>query len=439
MQFRGGAWVFNLRKGQSTANVTCMFRIKSTVPTTKLLQSVEMEFNKMGGSYLNVKPNQSLSTENCAMMLFVSTSMGREIARELTDLMLNKANEIVKSYEMEDEDEATDSSHCITYSVRFNKPRLPKSETTSKSKSKASKEEVITKALHYEVATDDKPEFMTLVSVSKQNKLDKLIFGPHAHLTGTLTNDASIGESTRLRRYISAHANFQISTTSVTWQGFSNLEAEHTLVNPVSGEVIAVVTFRQLANDYTTPDGLKPFLQLYQQSNGDVVTIIPNIPEAETSGEMAASNPAAFFSSYCKQVKKMDRDFVNKLMERTFDAKMIHDAAKCTFCPNSHVLTTPEGRAEKEQLHVIENLPWIKDLKNSSTAVQAKEYANPEAMFNFGEEFSHKTLHDQGRSGGKSDSRPTHASDGTPIIYLSKKKKSDEGQCPNHQIKCRHA
>ena len=68
--FRGGAWVFNLRKGQSTANVTATFRLKSSMPTTKVLGSVEMEFTKHKGTYLNVKPNQAVETDTRYMLLF---------------------------------------------------------------------------------------------------------------------------------------------------------------------------------------------------------------------------------------------------------------------------------------------------------------------------------------------------------------------------------
>ena len=425
--FRGGAWVFNLRKGQSTANVTATFRLKSSMPTTKVLGSVEMEFTKHKGTYLNVKPNQAVETDTRYMLLFASTSMGKSNATTTAELMFQEAQSILLSHDMDEEDEAA-LSEAVKFSLRLVKPRLPKETVKNKKSSKM--EDMVEKAFHFEIPTEDAENFAAIVATCKHHKLEKLFFGPHAHLTCTLTNESSIGDAQRLKRFILGNSNFNLSTTSVDWQGIVNLEARNDIVNPVSGDTVATVYFRQLVHEYEAPSGLKPFLQLYHQSNGDVVVIIPNTPEAETSGEMVARNPAAFFLFHSKQVRKMDDAFVNKLIERTFATSLIHEASKCTFCPETHVLTTPNSRADNEQIVAFENLDWVKDWSNNSTAAQAKEYVDPKLMFNFGEEFSHATLHPGNAAARQSrevnDSQPSHAPDGTPIIYLSKKK-SDDG------------
>ena len=361
-----------------------------------------------------------------------------KIARE----SLSAEDMLPSEYEREEGDE-------VKFAIRVNGPRMPGQKRDKKKKKKDNDFDRLQdqgkKAFHFEVAKEDIREFSFLAEYCHRVGLDREFFGKFAKLTACLTNNSPTGDMSLLRRCITGHLSFMLSSTTVTIDGIEDINAVSVLTNPHNNAVIASKSVRDMLYRIKLTSGGPLFLQVYQRSNGDVEGVIPNTAEAETKAEMIKRNVAAFCTFLWKDEGLPDA-FVKKLVERGMDARRVHAIGLCTWDKKNQVLTTPDDQSDAEAIREFENQDWVKALvqANNSTAthVTKKQYVDPNAAFPFSDDFSVGTIHGNKATAPRPETLTTHAADGTPILHLGRKEvidvdteQDDSSVASNHTTK----
>ena len=431
IQINGGSWCFDPKKDKPTNDIYANVRIKSTVPLEELLQAVSFEWKRIGGGSLQVKKHQSLYTETPYMLLFVNNRTEESSIVRDVKMMFGIAREQLREENLLPDEFERDEDDEVEFALRVNGPRMPGETRKKKKKGKDDSYDRLNdqgkKVFHLEVAKEDIREFSLLAEYCHRTRLDKEVFGKFASLTACLTNASPSGDMSRLRRCITGHLNFHLSSTTTIIEGIEDINATSVLTNPVNNAVIASKSVRDMMYMTRLSGGGPLFLQISQRSNGDVEVVIPNTAEAEAKAEMIKRNVAAYYSFVWKDEGLPDQ-FSKKLIERGMNARLVHCIGGCTWDSKEQVLTTQDDKTDADAIREFEAQDWVKALVNSgvsSTTTTKKKHVDPNAAFPFSDDFSVGTIHANKAAAPRPDTHVTHAADGTPILHLGKKEVID--------------
>ncbi len=88
------------------------------------------------------------------------------------------------------------------------------------------------------------------------------------------------------------------------------------------------------------------FLQLSQQSTGEVDAVIPNTPKAETMAEQMNVQITAWCHYYWKETNPGAERFYHKLSDRAFNQVLRHKIRVCMWDPKLKAVTSPRAQTE---------------------------------------------------------------------------------------------
>ncbi len=146
-----------------------------------------------------------------------------------------------------------------------------------------------------------------------------------------LENNAPLSNCTRLQRCMQGHLNFHLSLNSLTIHGIDNLDASEVLHNSTSKKGIVKVSLRDMLYCLTLESGSPLFLQLSQWPSGEVDTVIPNTPEAETKAEQINHHVATWCTYYWRDTNPGSLVFFKKLASKAFCQVLLHEVSKCSW------------------------------------------------------------------------------------------------------------
>jgi hypothetical protein len=174
---------------------------------------------------------------------------------------------------------------------------------------------VISVLCHFEVAKEEVNYFKYLSVHAHQLRLDNMFFGNFAKFTATLGSNTPLSNCVSLLQCIQGHLNIHLSSTSIKLHGIDLLDASEILRNPANKRMIRKFTFWDLLYQKKLERKAPLFLQLSQQSTGEVDAVLPNTPEAETMAERMNVQIAAWCHYYWKETNPGAERFYHKLLE----------------------------------------------------------------------------------------------------------------------------
>ncbi len=266
-------------------------------------------------------------------------------------------------------------------------PRLPEKKSAKDNKSYDHIREQGKKAFHLEVTKSDIAFFTFLAIHAHRLRLDTNYFGKFSKLTVTLGKDAPLSNCAHLRRCIQGHLNFHLSSTSITINGIKDLDASEIVRNPATGTKVVWLSLRDMLYRIQLSNKSPLFLQLGQRPSGEVDTIIPNTPKAENMAERINVQVAAWCHYYWGDNNKGGERFFKKLVERAFNAHLIHEISKCVWDAKDQVVTSPRSVSEMSAVNKFKSLNWVKNVVQTDHNLK-KKHVDPTAAFNFEEDFS---------------------------------------------------
>jgi hypothetical protein len=123
------------------------------------------------------------------------------------------------------------------------------------------------------------------------------------------------------------------------------------------------------------------FLQLSQQSSGEVNAVIPNTSRAELA-ERINVQIDTWCHFYWKETNPGSERFYRKLSSRAFSQVLLHKMSKCTWDSSLKAVTLPSAQSEMSAIAEFEQLDWGKFLTQDDHPQQAlKKHVDPNAAF----------------------------------------------------------
>ncbi len=328
------------------------------------------------------------------MLLFVFN--GTDAASIQSDIrqMLETALDEVDMNGMMSEE--FDHMEVPEFTLPLNAPRLP-SQTKQIHKTYDHFKDQGKKAYHCEVAKELVPFFKFLGNYTHRLRLEVKYFGKFAKFTETLGNNAPISDCTKLRRCMQGHLNYHLSSTSLVRNGIDNLDATEVLRNTISNAALTKVTLQEMLYWIKLESGAPLFLQLNQQASGEVDTVIPNTPEAESKALQIKHQVAAWCLNYWADMNPGRKAFYNKLANRAFHQALLHEVSECSWDSITQTVTSPGAQSELAAIAEFEDQDWVKDIINTGTANEGtkktKAYVDPNIAFPFADDFSVGKIH----------------------------------------------
>jgi hypothetical protein len=224
------------------------------------------------------------------------------------------------------------------------------------------------KAYHFEVAKEEVNYFKYLSGHAHCLRLDNKFFGKFAKFTATLGSNAPMSDCICLQQCIQGHLNFHLSLTSIMLHGIDALDASEILRNPADKKTITKFTLRDLLYCIKLETKAPLFLQLSQQSTGEVDTVIPNTPKAETMAEQMNVQIAAWCHYYWKETNPGAEQFYQKLSDRAFNQVLCHKISECTWDAKLKVVTSPRAQTKMTAIAEFKQQDWVKQLAQDSVA-----------------------------------------------------------------------
>jgi hypothetical protein len=276
----------------------------------------------------------------------------------------------------------------------LNVPCLPADTKQNTKKSYDHYKEQGKKAYHFEVAKEEVPYFKYLSGHAHCLRLDNKFFGKFSKFTATLGNNTMMSDCVSLRRCIQGHLNFHLSSTSITLHGIDTLDASEILRNPADKKTITKFTLCNLLYRIKLVSKAPLFLQLSQQSTGEVDAVIPNTPEAETMAEQMNVQIAAWYHYYWKETNPGAELFYRKLSDRAFSQVLHHEISACTWDPELKAVISPRAQTEMAAIPEFEHRNWVQQLAQGSiTQSTTRQHVSPDVAFPFQDNFSVGTIH----------------------------------------------
>jgi hypothetical protein len=322
-----GSWVFN-KKEKGSNDIYAHFRLKSQVQAEDIVSRVSFEFNRLGGKNLYKKQHQAMETETTVMLLFVCNGNDQGSIKADTRQMLETALDDIKLNEMVPKD--FKNRDIIYFTLKLSALQMPSESRQTTNKVYDHAEEHGKNALHFKVAKSDISYFKFLSSHTHRPKLDTKCFGKFAKFTATLSNNAPMSNCTCLCQCIQGYLNYHLRSTCITINGINTLDALELLTNPVNGRLIGHFSLWDLLYRIQLESKAPLFLQLSQQSSGEVNTVTPNTAEAELMAEKTKVQIAAWCHFYWRDTNSGADRFYCKLSDRAFSQVLLHKISKCT-------------------------------------------------------------------------------------------------------------
>jgi hypothetical protein len=176
-----------------------------------------------------------------------------------------------------------------------------------------------------------------------------------AKFTATLGNNAPMSDCVQLRQCIQGHLNFHLSLTSITINRIDTLDASEILRNPANMKPIRKLTLQDLLYQIKLNNNAPLFLQLSQQSTGEVDAIIPNTPEAKLMVERMNIKIAAWCFHYLEEMNPGADRFYRKLSDRAFNQVLLHKIKECTWDPSLKAIILTRAQTKWQQLQTLSN------------------------------------------------------------------------------------
>ena len=108
-------------------------------------------------------------------------------------------------------------------------------------------------------------------------------------------------------------------------------------------------------------DGHSLIAEAHQRGHmGSVDIVIPNTPEAETMVAMMNKQLPAYLTFYLNDLGT-DKDFIRKLLNRTFCPAFLHEIYSSQWDKETKVLTTKGEKYEWGNCADIESAAWYRD------------------------------------------------------------------------------
>ncbi len=338
-----GNWVFN-KKEKGNNNVYTRFRLKSKIPTEAIINRVSFKFSCVGRKNIFKKQHQAMETETPLMLIFVCNGTDQGSILLDTRQMLDLAYDDIEQNRMMPEE--FKNKDIPQFSLRLNVPCLPADTKQNTNKSYDHYKEQGKKAYHFEVAKEEVPYFKCLSGHAHHLRLDNKFFRKFAKFTATLGINAPMSDCVSLRCCIQGYLNFHLSLTYITLHGINMLDASEILRSPADKRTIAKLTLRDLLYRIKLVSKAPLFLQLSQQSTGEVNAVIPNTPEAETMAEQMNVQIAAWCHYYWKEMNPGSEQFYHKLSDRAFSQVLCHEISACTWDPELKAVISPRAQTK---------------------------------------------------------------------------------------------
>jgi hypothetical protein len=137
------------------------------------------------------------------------------------------------------------------------------------------------------------------------------------------------------------------------------------------------------------------FLQLSQRTTGEVDTVIPNTPEAESLAEKMKVQIAAWCHFYWRDTNPGAERFYRKLSDRAFNQVLRHEISSCTWDSATKVVTSPQAQIEMAAIAEFEQQDWVQQLTGGGhqNIGATKQHVDPNVAFPFDDDFSVGTIH----------------------------------------------
>ncbi len=172
------------------------------------------------------------------------------------------------------------------------------------------------------------------------------------------------------------------------------LDASEILHNPVDKKTIKKFTLRDLLCCIKLVSKVPLFLQLSQQSIGEVDAVISNTPKAETMAEKMSMQIAAWCQYYWKETNPGAKQFYRKLSDRAFYQVLRHKISACTWDPELRAVNSLRGLTKMAAIAEFEQQDWVQQCAQGSiTQSTTKQHMDPNVAFPFQDNFSMVTIH----------------------------------------------
>jgi hypothetical protein len=298
-----------------------------------------------------------METKTPVMLLFDCNETDTASIISDTKQMLDSAyKDIDENGMMPEEYENKDIPH---FTLQVNVPCLPTDTKSNTSKGYDHYKEHGKKAFHFKVAKEGVPYIKLLSSHAHRLRLENKYFGKFAKFTATLGNNAPMSDCVRLHRCIQRHLNFHLSSTSITINGIDTLDASEILQNPANMKPIWNLTLRDLLYQIKLNNNAPLFLQLSQQSTGEVNAVIPNTPKAELMAKRMNVQIAAWCFYYWKETNPGADKFYRKLSDRAFNQVLLHKIKECTWDPSLKAIILPRAQTKMAAIAEFEQQDWV--------------------------------------------------------------------------------
>jgi hypothetical protein len=138
------------------------------------------------------------------------------------------------------------------------------------------------------------------------------------------------------------------------------MDASKILRNPADKKPISKFTLRDLLYHIKLESNAPLFLQLSQQSMGEVDAVIPNTPEEELMAKKMNVQIAAWCHFYWKETNPGADRFYRTLLDRALNQVLLHKNNKCTWDSSLKAVISPRAQSEMAAIADFEQQDWVK-------------------------------------------------------------------------------
>ncbi len=430
-------WGKNAGKGREEAKDPVVYftmAIATDVNPQEVISRISHEWNRLGGTRLQVKELQSFDSETIAALFNILTVNDKNTLKSELHQILVKAQEWVQ---------AVDSMEFLwplelllgddpipPFELCLQVPKLPGQDVLHFNKLPWMAQQN-RKVYHIECDRQVRSDMKRLIQYAKEFKLVQKMWGHHAHLSKTVDLTSPQSDIKRLVEVAMRHTNYQCSMTLESITGITDLDGTTPMYDEEDGSsILGVFSLRTVLLEYFKLESAHHLIAEIHQEIGipmaPVVVTIPQTMEAETIiGMMNKHFPV--YKYHALRDNGLKDEFLIPLLQNSCNNTLVASIQDCQWDLAKGILTTKEDESIKKDQMALESASWFRNAFKALGIIgedKRRQAPPPEQLFDINSSSSVGTIHEKHMEIQKTSNFPPTRKKGgkvsgqTGVIYL---------------------